>query len=139
MSAVGFSFLAGVRFECDAILDDGWQGREVGEDRYLNSVVRGGACKVAQLARIRGSNQDSRNHFNSRFGIHVSSTSYRVAANIRSSANTEIQAPAVRSQVRVNAISTRLKPGSTGTSICPVPSRVPARTTRPSTTTRQAG
>src|SRR6266851_4006270 len=140
MSAIGFGFLAGVRFEGQAIFDNCRQGREIRNRGDLDAVACSSAGEISQLARIGGSYKDlahcTFHHADCR---RSNSHGARRRIIIKSSVTTEMEAPTVRSHVRVNSISTRLKPRSTETSIWPVPSRVPARTTRPLTTTRQAG
>src|SRR6202035_991150 len=109
---------------------------EAGDHRDFDAVLCRGAREIAQLPWIGGGNENPPNP-----DLHAAvlgnnaSLFPRLKIRIKSSAITEIKKPRVRSQVRVNSISTRLAPRSTGTSICPLPSRVPARTVRPLTTT----
>src|SRR6266849_2639020 len=50
VAAAGFRLLPGVFFEGETVLDHSGQGREVGDRGDLDSMRRGGAGKIAQLA-----------------------------------------------------------------------------------------
>src|SRR5579864_3375599 len=99
-----------------------------------------GAGKIPQLADIGSGDQYSSHHdSDQRPCVPGRKQDFRSDTSVNSSVTREMQPPAVRSQVRVNVIRTRFMPASTGTSVCPVPSRALVATALPFTSTRQDG
>src|SRR5580700_8938620 len=141
ISAVCLRLLACIVLEGKTIFHDGGQGREVGNARYFNVVPQGRSSEIAQLARIGGRDQDSTHcfevhEFNDNSLPEGDDGNFPNNAATNRTANSEIHAPSFRSHVRTKVICTRFAPASTGTSICPVLSRVPDSTARPFTSTR---
>ena len=133
--AVAFGFFSRVGLEREAIFNHRRQGREARNAGDFTPVTHSGAGEIAQFARIGSCNENLSHHD---FIVATPPTNppeYEVfhSRNAKTRASREIHPPAVRSQVRTKLICTRFAPASTGTSICPVTSRAPARTWRPFT------
>src|SRR5258708_2383118 len=124
MFAVGFGFLAGVRFEGQASFDNRRQGREIGDRGDFNAVVCRSAGEIAQFARIGSGYEDLAHYTFHHAGCRRNNCqgARRRRIIVKSSVTTEIEAPTVRSHFPVKSTSPQLTPPSTATTICPFPS-----------------
>src|SRR6266849_2653754 len=144
IQTISLDLLAGIGLEGKAVFDHRRKGSEVRKRLDLDPQRGGGSGKVAELARVRCSDQNAGHSVTQPQETGASGKSATrllksAPPSSRMPAPREISPPMVLSGVRTNLIRTKFSPASSGMIICPVTSWVWASTGRPFTSTFHAG